>query len=389
MQRLGVGFVAEPERFVGFGARSNAVDQSGAREPKFPQPDFDYKGAVENYVSDGPYYNAVEYGLMGELLPPSGTRFRPDATYFPIPWLLSSRGYGVLIDNDEMSYHRVAYQSPDAWSVEVETHELRFRVFGGPTPVDTLRRYTEALGRQPSDYAPWFFGPWLQTENDDQIAQFRADDVPTSLNATYLHYLPCGSQQGREEQQRIRTAANHDMGVAVTPTSTRWSARPTAPRSTRRRCAALLTARRRQHLRLPVLEQPTTLPRQPVRLLGPANRASAYGGLLSEAISDGYDGWMEDFGEYTPLDAVSAEARDRHRVPRSHPRDYHCGAYPATRSPASRWRVSALRLDWLARVLPDRLGRRPDPGWPLTTVCSPRSTAPLSIGTSGVGHLGL
>ena len=26
-----------------------------------------------------------------------------------------------------------------------------------------------------------------------------------------------------------------------------------------------------------------------------------------EAVDDGYDGWMEDFGEYTPPDAVSAD----------------------------------------------------------------------------------
>src|SRR5688500_6741473 len=44
---IGIGFQARGgERYVGFGERSNAVDQSG--------------GVVENYVSDGPY-QAGEY----------------------------------------------------------------------------------------------------------------------------------------------------------------------------------------------------------------------------------------------------------------------------------------------------------------------------------------
>ena len=35
-----------------------------------------------------------------------------------------------------------------------------------------------------------------------------------------------------------------------------------------------------------------------------------YGGLLGEAVADGHDGWMEDFGEYTPLDARAADGSD-------------------------------------------------------------------------------
>jgi len=390
VQALGVGFVAEQEeRFVGFGERSNAVDQSGAREPKFPQPDFDYKGAVENYVSDGPYYNAVEYGLMGELLPPSGTRFRPDATYFPIPWLLSSRGYGVLIDNDEMSYHRVAYQSPDAWSVEVETHELRFRVFGGPTPVDTLRRYTEALGRQPSDYAPWFFGPWLQTENDDQIAQFRADDVPTSLNATYLHYLPCGSQQGREEQQRIRTAANHDMGVAIHTYFNPMICVSYEPAfSDSEALGALL---KHDNGDTYIYEYSSNLDNNFLVSqfdFEAENGVSAYGVLTDEAISHGYDGWMEDFGEYTPLDAVSAEGVTGTAYHNRYPRDYHCGAYEATMDvgkPLARF----TRSGWTGSPAcsPIVWGGDPTTGWEYDGLQSSIYRA-LSMGTSGVGIWG-
>ncbi len=390
VQALSIGFVAEEqERFVGFGERSNAVDQSGAREPNFPQPDYDYKGAVENYVSDGPYYNGIEYGLMGELLPPTGTRFRPDATYFPIPWLLSSRGYGVLIDNDEMSYHRVAYESPDAWSAEVETHELRFRVFGGPTPVDTLRRYTEAVGRQPDRYAPWFFGPWLQTESDGQIADFRGDDVPTSLNATYLHYLPCGSQQDKEEQQRVRTAANHDMGVAIHTYFNPMICVSYEPAfSIAEDAGALLEHGNGDTY---IYEYSSNLNNSFLVSqfdFETENGVSAYKALTDEAIDHGYDGWMEDFGEYTPLDAASADGFTGTDYHNRYPRDYHCGAYEATMD-AGKPLARFTRSGWTGSPAcsPIVWGGDPTTGWDFDGLQSSIYRA-LSMGTSGVGIWG-
>ena len=87
---LGIGWVAQPgERFFGFGERSNAVDQRG--------------NTVENWSAEGPFQED-EYPVVGAVVPPAGVRLRDDATYFPMPWLLSSRSYGLLIDNSEASY---------------------------------------------------------------------------------------------------------------------------------------------------------------------------------------------------------------------------------------------------------------------------------------------
>ena len=77
---IGMGFAGRgDERFFGFGERANAVEQRGE--------------TVESYVADGPYQ--AEGALVAVLVPPPGFRARDDATYFPVPWLLSSRGYGV------------------------------------------------------------------------------------------------------------------------------------------------------------------------------------------------------------------------------------------------------------------------------------------------------
>ena len=79
-------------RMRGYSQRGNAVNQAG--------------NVLENFVAEGPYQDS-EYTFINALVPPAGVRWRPDTTYFPIPWLLSSRGYGVLLDNDELSYHRI------------------------------------------------------------------------------------------------------------------------------------------------------------------------------------------------------------------------------------------------------------------------------------------
>jgi alpha-glucosidase (family GH31 glycosyl hydrolase) len=376
VQALGIGFVAvEEERFVGFGERSNAVDQAG--------------WDLEHYVADGPYYDEAEYTIMGAVLPPWGTRWRPDTTYFPIPWLLSSRGYGVLIDNDEMSYHRLGTEATDAWSLEVEATELRFRVFGGPTPAQALSRYTEAVGRQPSDYAPWFFGPWLQTESDGQIEEFRLADVPTSLNATYLHYLPCGSQQGREEEQEARTAANHAMGVAIHTYFNPMICRSYEPAFSESEAqGALITRGSGQTYIYDYCSNLGSCFEVSQFDFASASGVSAYGALTDEALGHGYDGWMEDFGEYTPLDAISASGATGTELHNRYARDYHCGVYEAT-ADAGRPLARFTRSGWTGSpaCTPIVWGGDPTSGWDYDGLQSSIYRA-LSMGTSGVGIWG-
>jgi hypothetical protein len=126
MEAIGIGFRAHPgERYLGFGERSNRAEQGG--------------GVVESYVADGPY-QAEEYPLINAFVPRWGLRDdRPDASYFPVPWLLSTAGYGVLVDNPETSYFRLRSERADAWSVEVVPAPAGESGAAGAPPVDRLR----------------------------------------------------------------------------------------------------------------------------------------------------------------------------------------------------------------------------------------------------------
>jgi alpha-glucosidase (family GH31 glycosyl hydrolase) len=307
VEAVGIGFDARAgERYLGFGERSNAVDQSG--------------NVVENYVSDGPY-QAEEYPVINLFTPTWGLREgHPESTYFPIPWLLSTAGYGVLVDDPRTSYFRLRTDDPDTWSVEVAAvpeaevgapsaaiqGPVRFRFFGGPKPADALRRLTEATGHQPRPAAPWLLGPWYQADGDEraEVARLQRADAPLSALQTYTHYLPCGAQVGNDQAERIKAA--HHAGIAITTYFNPMICNTYQPAYDEAAAAGALTVDRNGD---PYLYRYGADVDQDFRVsqfdFFTDAGMGAYTRLLREAVDDGYDGWMEDFGEYTPLDSVS------------------------------------------------------------------------------------
>ena len=156
-----------------------------------------------------------EYPFLSDTIPPWGIRNRPDATYFPMPWVLSSRGFGLLIDRDELSYERFRTEAEEQWSVEVESDSLQYRYFAGPTSLDALRHFTAATGRQPEP-SRWFFGPWYQSGHSNhvplekekrQVELLRGS--PASVVETHCRYLP-----------RVRTVVTRKKSVPGPSSST-------------------------------------------------------------------------------------------------------------------------------------------------------------------------
>ena len=370
VRRVGLAFRARPgERYLGFGERSNAVDQRG--------------NEVQNYVAEGPF-EADERTLIPSFVPPWGFRPRPDATYFPMPWLLSSAGYGVLLDNSEESLFRLGSHRRGAWSAEVQARELRLRVFAGPRPADVLRRLTAHIGRQPRPPAPFVLGPWYQPRDDEEriLARLQRRDVPLSLAQTYTHYLPCEDQRGREAEERSRVRRFHAAGLAVTT----YFNPMICTGHTRYGDLAGAGALARGADGRPYVYRYSTLERFDVAqfdFTAPAGRR-AYGGLLREASADGHDGWMEDFGEYTPPDARFADGSDGRRTHNRYPTQYHCAAYRA--APRA---VRFVRSGWTgtAPCAPVVWGGDPSVDWGFDGL---RSTVVngLTMGLSGVSTWG-
>jgi alpha-glucosidase (family GH31 glycosyl hydrolase) len=71
-----------------------------------------------------------------------------DSTYLPVPWLVSSRGYGLLLDDARRSVWDLRAERPDAWTVAVPGDGLALYLVEG-TPAQALERYTALTGRPP------------------------------------------------------------------------------------------------------------------------------------------------------------------------------------------------------------------------------------------------
>jgi alpha-glucosidase (family GH31 glycosyl hydrolase) len=334
---LGIGFEQQAgERYLGFGERSNAVDQRGTE--------------VENYVGEG-VYPVEERPFIAGIAEPWAYQPRDDATYFPVPWLLSTSGYGVLVDNVETSYFRLGTEAADGWSLEVTNAppnqvqgasapapaKLSLRVFGGPTPAEALRRFTAATGRQPPPAAPWYLGPWFQPVggNVPRANELRAADAPISVAQTYTRYLPCGVHEGITNVERGRTRDMHARGLAITTYLNPMVCKSyTEPYS---QAAAGDGLTRVEATGEPyVYRYPTAAffaPEGDLRYLevsqfdfSSAAGRSVFDSVMTDAVDNGYDGWMEDYGEYTPLDSQSADGREPTETHNLYPVQYHCQA---------------------------------------------------------------
>jgi sulfoquinovosidase len=321
-------------------------------------------------------------------VPPAGFRDRPDSTYFPMPWLLSTRGYGVLLDQDETSNFRLGSDAKDAWSMEVAAPRLAFRVFAGPKPADVVRRLSARLGRQPAPDAPFFLGPWYQPRRgteDAEREELLAKDVPSSVAQTYTHYLPCGDQVGKDQKARI--GRFHDAGMAITTYFNPMICTTYQPVYDQAKAAGALQTNAAGQAYEYKYTGSTIFFVAQFDFFAPAGRAF-YKRLLDEAMADGYDGWMEDFGEYTPDDARSADGRTGSALHNDYVRGYHCAAYDAVRQqqrPIARFQ----RSGWTGVAPCAQLvwGGDPTTDWGFDGLSSAITQA-LTLGFSGISRWG-
>ncbi|MDN4472218.1 alpha-xylosidase [Demequina zhanjiangensis] len=115
-----------------------------------------------------------------------------EQAYKNIPFYLSSKGYGVLVNHPEHVSFEVGSEAVERVQFSTAGESLEYFVIAGPTPADVIRRYTELSGRPPRVPA-WSFGLWLTTsfttEYDEETVNSFVDgmaerDIPLSV----FHY---------------------------------------------------------------------------------------------------------------------------------------------------------------------------------------------------------
>ncbi len=85
-----------------------------------------------------------------------------EQSYKNIPFYISDRGYGVLVNHPEKVSFEIATEMVTKAEFSVQGESLDYFIFGGPTMKDVIEKYTDLTGK-PSLPAPWTFGLWLST----------------------------------------------------------------------------------------------------------------------------------------------------------------------------------------------------------------------------------
>lgn len=378
--------LADGEALFGSGERSDAVNRRGR--------------TTENVVADGPY-RAEDRVFTKAFSPPWAERDADDATYYPVPWLLSSRGWGVQVVQDETS--RFVGDGEDGVRAEVDAGALRLHVFPGPTPAAALGRFTAVTGRQPPPAAPWSFGPWFQTgqpnvvpvEEERAITKAQRDvGAPVSVAETQMHYLPCGAHEGREELERERTASFHRDGLArlvyLNP-SLCTSYRELYDRADA--AGALQQVAGAGTFSYPAFVGGggpigfTSEPLAQFDFTSPATEPILTE-LVREVVATGNDGWMEDFGEGTPPFVTLRDGTTGSAAHNRTPVDYHC-TYARIVKKFDRPLVRLQRSGWTgaAKCADVVWGGDPTTVWGFDGLRS-AATQVLSAGLSGIARWG-
>ncbi|ULT57634.1 alpha-xylosidase [Neobacillus drentensis] len=118
---------------------------------------------------------------VGELIYGLGERFTPfvkngqtvdvwnedggtgsEQAYKNIPFYVSNKGYGVLVNHPEKVSFEVGSEKVSKVQFSVEGESLEYFIINGPTLKEVLSNYTKLTGR-PSLPPAWSFGLWLST----------------------------------------------------------------------------------------------------------------------------------------------------------------------------------------------------------------------------------
>ncbi len=250
-------------------------------------------------------------------------------TYFPMPYYLDARGFGVLIETDRRTIVDLCRDSDTAWLEVVDDRPIDMVVFHGPTPKDVVRQLGDRVGR-PALPPDWAWTLWIS-------AQGGRDAVVAEVDALAAANIPIGVVWTQDwTGERI----NADGGKGV---EYRWE----ADLERYPDLAGMVADFHGRGLKFLAYVNPFIDPDLPNHydemdaaglliktgggssyehtapngsgshpdLTNPDTRAYVEAALTAIVQDYGIDGWMADFGEWIPLDAVISDGTDA--------RDYH------------------------------------------------------------------
>ena len=268
----------------------------------------------------------------------------PETTYMPVPFLLSSRGYGLWLNTTRRTDWDLDSSGEGHYSLQVEDRELNLVLINGRSPARSLEIFT-ALSKSRSLIPPEFqFGPWNNFRNEfsnsmqvsDQANKFVELDIPSSVTDFAIHFLPSGwvtpdDEKGLKEQ----TDTLRSYGI---PALAYYNSMIDAMYS------SVYTYAREQGLFIKNKKNETWnfyykgADYKPfkVGLLDFTNpqAVSLFKGLMSNATRSGFQGFMYDYGEYVDPDMRFSDGTTGYETHNAYPLQYQSVAHEYFTTPS-------------------------------------------------------
>src|SRR5207248_924996 len=144
-------------------------------------------GPDEHFFGLGEQFGAADArGRRVGMLVQDGMPFdHPLGTYAPVPFFVSSRGYGFYLATTRPSDFPLDAATSSAWQVTARAPILTWYVLDGPRPGDVIARYADLTGHPPMP-PPWTLGVWTtliggQTRVLAEARRLRALHIPISV----------------------------------------------------------------------------------------------------------------------------------------------------------------------------------------------------------------
>lgn len=285
--------VREGERFVGMGERESGIVHDGR--------------TIACWTEEG----GIGGGESAQPGPQNPYPHGEGMTHFPVPFYISSAGYGLWLDTSYRSEFSFGADGGGTVGVSAEEPRLRYTVFVNDDPKRTIEDFTYRTGRARLP-APWVFGPRKrvgpnsEAQGMSEIAALREYGIPMTTVDDSIHFLPHGSHLGREEELAEWTRKAHGLGYKVmgyfNPYVSAEEGSAAAYRDEGRRLDIFVRLADGSEFRTLMI---SGHPQEVLTLdLSDPDAVAWYEGVMREALDLGYDGWMLDFGEYLPRDAV-------------------------------------------------------------------------------------
>ncbi|MFZ4771520.1 MAG: TIM-barrel domain-containing protein [Ferruginibacter sp.] len=144
--RICVNFSSLPDdSYSGMGMRFNQVNHKGT--------------IVTNWCK--------EVGVNLPKVSQNGSSEGRDITYYPVPFFLNLKGYGFLLNSFYFSEFDFAKTNPEALKITNYSHTFDATVFLSENPLEIIGNYQKSTGsyKKPK---PWVFGVWAAAANDWQ-----------------------------------------------------------------------------------------------------------------------------------------------------------------------------------------------------------------------------